>query len=214
MDTVLKIIEILKWPIVIIIIAMIFKKSISSLINRTKSIKGGKYGLEIEPSKQQKKVSKRLPETKSKKEEIEKRLNLLSDDTRNKLQEAIKKETDFDKLNTEEDKIEAILRYSEVLYIILNFERIYYLIFGSQIRLLNHLNSSYNQTINMTKFFYDNAVGRNPHLKDYSYEQYLSFLQNEKLVVIGKDETIQITLFGRDFLKYMIDTGLSDLKAN
>ena len=214
METVLSILDLLKWPLVIIIIVFIFKKSISSLINRIKSIKGGKYGIETELSKKQLETQNVLEKPKTKMTTIEKGLNLISDDTRKRIQIAIKQETELDKVKDESEKTQLLLKYSEALYVILRFERIYNLIYGSQIKLLTHLNSSIKETTESIIFFYNDAVEVNPTLKEYPYKNYLAFLESQGLIIIGKENSIQISIFGRDFLKYMIDSGLSDLKYN
>ena len=214
METVLSVLDLLKWPLVIIVIALIFKKPITSLINSIKSIKGGKFGIETELSKKQLETQNVLEKPKSKMTTIEKSLNLISDDTRNRIQTAIIQETELDKVKDESEKNQLLLKYSEALYVILRFERIYNLIFGSQIKLLNHLNSSIKETTESISFFYKEAVEVNPNLKEYPYKNYLAFLESEGLIIIGKENSIQISAFGRDLLKYMIDSGLSDKKYN
>lgn len=214
MEILKSLIELLKWPVVVIIIALFFKKPLSGLLNRIKSIKGGKYALDTEPQQNQIKAGTASEAKETKIEKIEKSLNVISEDTRKIFQEAINKETEIDKIKNPEEKSKALYNYAEALYIHLQFGRIYNLIFGSQISLLNHLNSSHIETIDSIKFFYDNAVTKYPHLKNYPYENYLSFLQEQGLINISDKNKITITSIGRDFLKYLIDMGLSDLKYN
>src|SRR5436190_957784 len=54
--------------------------------------------------------------------------------------------------------------------------------------------------------FYDEAARQNPEVfKGYPFEQYLSFLEAQFLTET-KDGRMMITLAGREFLKYLIDT--------
>ena len=64
-------------------------------------------------------------------------------------------------------------------------------------------------------FFYENAKERNPRFyENYPYEQYLDFLKAYDLILFEKDGRIGITILGRDFLKYIIETGLPMEKLN
>lgn len=214
MDDTLSILEIFAWPLAIIIIVVIFlliqKKPIADLINKITGIKGGKYEFETEPGKRQLKTHNVLEKPVSKTEEIEKGLNLLNDETRKIFQSVIIQETELDKVESESEKNQILLKYSEALYVRLQFERVYHLIYGSQIKLLFHLNSSLNETTETVKYYYENAVKVRPGLKEYPYKNYLSFLETQALIMIGKENSINITPFGKDFLKFMIEAGLSD----
>jgi hypothetical protein len=214
METFLKILEIIKWPLVAVIGIIFFYRPISGLINRVKGVKGGGYGFDTESASSQQTADKLLKEDKSKLGNIEKALNLFSDDTRKLFQDSILLETGIEKVTNDKDKVETLKNYSEALYILLHFERIYNGIFGSQIGLLNHLNSSFNETVDSAKFFYNNAVKVNPDLAKYPYDNYIEFLEIKNLVEIKDNKAIQITWLGRDFLKFIVQMGLSDLKPN
>ena len=49
---------------------------------------------------------------------------------------------------------------------------------------------------------------------DINEEDYLDFLKFQGLTLIGEEGSIVITSFGRDFLKFLIDSGRSDLRPN
>ena len=99
------------------------------------------------------------------------------------------------------------------MLILILFERIYYLIFGSQIRLLQHLNSAFSAPKEEFKFYFDNTVELNPaFFKDYDYDQYLNFLIGNNLIDEDKNGIIAVSIIGRDFLKYIVEEGLSDYK--
>lgn len=213
MEDLITILEITKWPIVVLILILFFYRPIAKLINRIRGFNGGSYGFDAEPTTNQQETDKLLKAEELKIGTIEKSLNLFSEETRKMFQESILLETEIDKIKDEKEKVEAFRNYSEALYSILHFERIYSNIFGSQIKLLAYLNSAFNETTSSVKFFYDNAAKNNPEMLKYPYEKYLEFLEIKNLVQITND-SIQITWLGRDFLKFMMQMGLSDLKNN
>ncbi len=51
MENFIKILELFRWPIAAVVIFLIFKKPITNLINKTKKVKGGNYGIETEEPK-------------------------------------------------------------------------------------------------------------------------------------------------------------------
>lgn len=228
MENFLKIIDELKWPIAVIICVIFFKKPIVRLLDRVKSLRGGNYGLETEnritqedagkPLKED--VAKPLPEnadkvskiTTTKASSLEKSLSLFSDATRSKIQEVVENESEISAVETDKERAEILFNYSEAILTILIFERIYNLIFGSQLAILNYLNSSFNESLSSIKFFYENAIKNYPDLANYSYEQYIAFLHRNELVEIDENSNIIISWRGRDFLKFLIQRGLSDLK--
>jgi hypothetical protein len=105
-------------------------------------------------------------------------------------------------------------KYSQALYITLIFERLYSNIYGSQISILKAVNSS-SETKDSLKRFYDDAVNNyTAFFAGYPYDEYLKFLVHRELInetetVNGheSEKLIGITAFGRDFLKFMIETG-------
>jgi hypothetical protein len=209
----IELLEVLKWPLVIIIIAFIFRGSITQLIQRVKSVKGVGFGLDTSDVK-----SKEVQQQKSKDlqlQKLESELNLFNKQTREQFQAAIKKESEWDKVDDFKNKFEVLLRYSEALYIVLFFERIYNLIFGSQIGILKHLNSSNGVPLADVKNIYKDTIQKNnDNLKNYPFESYWGFLESRGLVVIEDKNIAKITWIGRDFLKYLIDNGLNDQKYN
>lgn len=218
MDFIIKLIDTIKWPGLVFIIILVFYKPVKSLIERIKSVKTGKLGIETNSAQIQEtgeKSDKLVAHNgKSQLELIEKALNLFSYDTREAFKQMIKKETEFDMVQDDRGKTELLFKYSEYLYIQLVNERVYSHIFGSQIRLLIHLNSASNQTLEDVKFFFEQAVEANAEIQRYGYERYLQFLSSHYLITIDNSSQINITWRGRDFLKWMVERGLTDMKSN
>ena len=60
------------------------------------------------------------------------------------------------------------------------------------------------------KAYYDKAKEDYPEVyKTYQFEGWLGFLKNEQLIIHHPSEMIEITLRGRDFLKYLTHWGRS-----
>lgn len=94
------------------------------------------------------------------------------------------------------------------------FERTYNFIFGSQILLLERLNSS-PLSMDDLKQFYERARDAFPEIyKNYTFEQWLNFLESFTLITRTQDGSLfAITPRARGFLRYIIDNGYTTQKA-
>ncbi len=200
--------ETLKWPLVIIIGILIFRKPLVDLINRVTKVGYGNKSLE---AKQQATATEKKTEEIS---HIDRIVGLFRPETIDSFKEAIATETEVEKLKTAEEKIDRLTNYSCVLYIMRHYDTVYNDIFGSQIRILEHVNSHAGQTRESIKFFYDNAKKNNPKFyENYGYEQYLNFLFNYTLLR-EDDNILNITILGVDFLKYLTESNKDVNKWN
>lgn len=196
---ILKTLEIIKWPIVVIIVILVVKKPIIELINKIKKIGHGGTSLEIGA---QNIIEK---QEKNKVSNVDRILGLFREETIEFFKEAVNNETDIENYKTEKEKIEHLKNYSIALYIIKHYEMIYNSIYGSQLLLLQQLNTSVNQNTEFVKKYYDFAKEDYPKFyKDYSYENYLSFLYSYNLIV-DEGRFLKITILGLDFLKYLTE---------
>lgn len=82
-------------------------------------------------------------------------------------------------------------------------------IFKSQLEALNELNVRGATTAETLRPFYNRAAAANPDVyKNYAFDSWLDFLMSHTLV--RKDgNVIQITVRGKDFLKYLVQLGRS-----
>lgn len=95
-----------------------------------------------------------------------------------------------------------------------HFDTIYNSIFGSQIRLLEDLNTLRPSTKETLSHYYQSAKLNNPSFfENYAYEDYLDFLANFNLI-IKEDGIYQITILGVDFLKYLTESNKDVKKFN
>jgi hypothetical protein len=92
--------------------------------------------------------------------------------------------------------------------------RIYNFIYGSQIKLLQKLNSGGQFPKEKIKYFYDAAKDIWPDLyNNYSFEQYMNFLSSAGLVVISSNGVVTLTSLGQDFLRFLIEDNRPTDKA-
>ncbi|MEY9428868.1 hypothetical protein ABH975_004183 [Bradyrhizobium ottawaense] len=94
------------------------------------------------------------------------------------------------------------------------FERTYNFIFGSQLLLLERLNSS-PLSLDDLKEFYERGKTAFPEIyKTYTFEQWLAFLESSSLVArVNGGSLFAITPRARGFLRYLIDNGYTTQKV-
>lgn len=200
----IKLIDVLKWPILILIIVLILKKQILELISKIKKIGQGGIAVEIEQQTiaiilEKKPVSN-----------VDKALGLFREETITFFRNAVLQETDIQAYKSDGEKAQHLLNYSIALYINKHFDMLYNLIYGSQLQILQLLNSNYsNENMQTLKRFYDIAVETYPNFyTNYPFDEYINFLISANLIVEEKTE-VKITSLGIDFLKYLTETSRS-----
>lgn len=218
-ELIIDLLKVIAWPIVVLITIYLLKESLRDLIKRIRKIGNDSVGIEASASSEQSSVSNTNPlsvlSKKSSNETIEKALGLFNQETLVYFKEFVKTETQLESITNHEERESTLFRYSQVLYLILHFNRIYSHIFGSQLDLLQALNGSPNETRESLRVFYTNAKSQNPKFfENYSYEQYLEFLRQNNLIRIDNTNKVEIMDLGKDFLKYIIETGLTMEKLN
>ncbi len=103
----------------------------------------------------------------------------------------------------------ALLGIAAHAMTIWDMEMLYNSIFGSQIRILEMLNTSGARPISDLRAVYDEVAREYSSTFDgYPFERYLAFLQNAAFVEV-KEQQAFITLKGRTFLVYLAHEGKS-----
>ena len=112
-----------------------------------------------------------------------------------------------------QEAVPVLTKYFAVVYIEYLFLNIYRIIFGSQISLLDYLNTQDGQTRESSKIFYELAVSQySDFYKSYSFDQWLGYLLGQ--VLLREDNGIlMITVRGQEFLLYLTRSRLSRNKA-
>lgn len=210
----MEVVEILAWPIAAILIALIIvlllRNSLSDILKRISKINYGKIEAEVSQIKQEKSDKSIFEQEKIDKptEHIEKALGIFSRDTLERSQNLVETESKVKEIQDSTKKAEVLLKYAQAIYLILSFERIYNTIFGSQLLILDYVNTDSDQTKADLKRFYDNAKEKYPALyESYSYDDYFNFLISFELIVLNENNTYSITWMGRDLLKFLVETG-------
>ena len=205
---IMQIIEVLKWPILVLIIVLLIKKPIVDLINRITKIGHGGTSLEAVQQKSAEIQEKRQVSN------VDKALGLFREETVAFFKSAVLQETNLDEIKTDKEKIDHLVNYSIALYIIKHYESIYNSIYGSQLMILQQLNTFAYEDVETLKRYYEYAVGINPKLyESYPYEEYIKFLFSFNLI-IEEESKVNITILGVDFLKFLTETGKSLNKRN
>ncbi len=114
------------------------------------------------------------------------------------------------RFSTSEEKEAFLLRALARSQIYAHFDRISMLIFGSQLGIVVHANSQpagIGEDVVKTAF---EAVKKGDPLfhEATSYDSYKGFLLNTN-VLFWEGERLKITMFGKEFLKFLVDNGLT-----
>jgi len=208
MDTMKEILSAITWHHLAFIFALVFmftfKQPLSELIRRTTKI--GKEGL----------TAGSTPEAqreKSDPEAVQQLLDVISKSiVITDMEGHIKTELTNKGLNTGGDTAKVLIRHLAGTQLLLSFEQIHNLIFGSQIFLLKKLNevagqgrpvAFVNGHIDQVKSIYPSAFG------EWSYDKYLEFLYN-RLLIVRKEDQIHITNNGVEYLTWVARNGRSE----
>jgi len=169
----------LGWPVIILIVFIIFKGAISDFLRRL--VKGEALGMRLEarkPFEQQKETRETLPAKSD--AEIE---NYISDNPSLLIEE-----------------------YKKVAKALM-FERVFNVIYGTQISLLEHLSkkgSEGDKYINLVSFY--NECIKLQRNSSYQRVNYFGFLKECAFIEYsgeGSDKIVKITPRGIDFLSYI-----------
>ena len=186
----------LKWVLLAIVIFLFFKRPISNLLKRIRKYNPKTQELEFYRLEKQSDI-------KEKSKEAEKEI----EDLKIYKEKAIEYEKKI-KL-WKKDKIVKELKNKIALKdIIINFEKIYNTIFGSQIKLLVFLLQSAPKGIDISVInsTYQNVQNKNYILKKWTINDYLRFLFTEDLIDVSQGKYI-ITNKGEVFLNYIKHSG-------
>lgn len=217
-EIILKFLSSIAWPIIVLIIFLLLKSPLSALISNLKKISYGGTSLETTSESSQK---EQITELEKSDRSVNSSnfitfLDKFSTETNAELIRIVNNETKIEEITDLQNKVNQLYDYAKLLVLLKNFERIYSVIFGSQIRILQRLNYTITENIEDLNFYYENAVKFYPETyKNYNYINYLKFLTTNKLVNYSEgDNSLTITNFGQDFLRYITESNLSLEKRN
>jgi len=184
---------------------LIFRQPIVALIARIRSI--SRTGITTDPS-QREATPERDPRV-----EAEALMRVLDNALVREVEEGITNELRQRNLLGAE-AVPVLVRYVAGMQIAFSFEEIYRLIWGSQLNLLNYLNTRVDgEPVEVLRPFYTLAASQYPEAYGgYSFEAWLGFLRTHVLVreVAGR---LRVTARGREFLTYLTRMGRGLNKA-
>lgn len=203
-----EIIKALSWPHFTFLFALIFlfiyKKQIETFMSRIASI--DKNGIKISP----------MPEAqreKDKTEAVQELLLAIGDSiVLRDIEGRIKTDLESRGLETNGDTIKVLIKHLGAAKVLLDFEQIHNLIFGSQIYLLKRLNEVIGQGLSKEDInAHFNRIQKkyNEDFIDWSMDQYMTFLIGRSLVTV-ENETYHITNLGVEYLTWMMRNGRSE----
>src|SRR5207249_1268311 len=112
------------------------------------------------------------------------------------------------KIESSGDREKALVRALASTNIVLHFERVYGLLWASQLACLRYLNPR-DQGAEVSEIapFYELAKANYPSwYENYPFDRWLGFLRAVNLV-LERDSRVFITVAGREFLKYLVAAG-------
>ena len=183
----------------------IFRTPINGLISRVRSI--GKTGITTDPA-QKEAGPERDPRA-----EAEALMRILDNALIREVEEGITNELRQRNLLGAE-ALPVLVRHLAGMQIAFGFEETYRLIWGSQLSLLDYLNSQVDgQPAEALRPFYTLAASQYPEAyTGYSFEAWLGFLRDH-LLVREDSGRLRVTIRGREFLAYLTRMGRSRNKA-
>lgn len=202
--------EFLAWPAVVLILGtialLLFRQPLIRLIDRASKI--GKGGIEAVSTAQEAGIEVKP----SPADELMKAFDNALLLQREKI---IRDELDRLKGTSASERERILIRFLAASNLAMAFDRLYSLIWGSQIGVLQFLNTGAPEVADVGRLnvWYEQAAARDPDVyKAYSFDQWLGFLQVAGL--LRRDgERVEITLEGREFLKYLVQQGYPLYKA-
>lgn len=203
MEEISKIIGSIGWPHITLIFGLIFiltfQKQLREFIGRIKSV--GKGGVTTVSSPEIQKEEQRQ-------KAVEELMNIGESIVIKELEQLILVDLKNRGLETEGDSIKILTRHLAVTQLVLDFEQIHSLIFGSQIYLLKKLNEVTGQgkSEEFIDTYFSQVKDMFKELQEWTSEQYLSFLIGRTLIT-AKDGQYHITNKGVEFLTWMVRTG-------
>lgn len=117
----------------------------------------------------------------------------------------------LDEIN-EDERVSRLTRALAESCLSTAFERIYRIIYGSQISMLRLLNENPHFREHHVRDFFSRVKDRFPEIyANYTFDRWLDFLKTAQLAVQIEDR-LQISDVGRDFLTYLTLQGLPEAK--
>lgn len=201
--------EYLAWPASILILGIfflvMFRGNIAAFMGRVREFSKGDLRIGAAPTQQT---------TDAVKSSAEELMRSLDTPILLEAEQMIRNDLEKRGLDYQGEVANILIRHLAASQIAYAFERIYSIIFGSQIEILNHLNTdSRGATRPELGTFYDSAAEKFPHVfQAFPFDDYFEFLRSEDLITEEADKYF-ISIKGREFLAYIVRSGRTMRKS-
>jgi len=187
-----------------LVFILLFRSQLAALISRITSI--DKSGVKAEPTPE-------AQREKRKTEAVQELLLAVGDSiVLRDIEGRVRSDLEERGLETETDTAKVLIKHLAAVTILLDFEQVHNLIFGSQIYLLKRLNEVVGQgqtRDDIATYFEHVKESFNKELGDWSLEDYMAFLTGRSLVTAYGD-TYHITNLGVEYLTWIARNGRSE----
>jgi hypothetical protein len=113
------------------------------------------------------------------------------------------------KITDPTDQSELLLYYAAALAVVLNHDRNYRAIFGSQLELLMQMDIERGMEPSAARAFYDAAKAATPNAYSYiTFDVWFSFFRGANLITVAPNGNYVLTALGRGFRQYVLDEHL------
>lgn len=203
-----EIITALGWPhfsfLFALAFVLLFRSQLSGLISRITSI--DRSGVKATPTPEAQREKQRT-------EAVQELLLAIGDSiVLRGIEGRIRSELENRGLEAQGDTVKVLIKHLAAARILLEFEQVHNLIFGSQIFLLKKLNevAGQGQTKEYVVVHFEQIKELfREDFSDWSCEQYMVFLVGRSLVTVDRD-TFHITNLGVEYLAWMARNGRSE----
>lgn len=216
----------LNWPAVVLVLGLaslvLFRGAFTRLIERTEKVKDWLHAPK-QPS-----VPASTDQTLPTRDLIQEQrsLEVLTQDFNNQLlliqEESIRTDLATHGFTADGACEKVLVKHLAATQIVLTFEKVYAVLYGSQLQALRWLNSQpAGVHADALKPFYEQAVNAWPAMyQNVDFRSWLSFLAGQGLIteseassLTGDEEEafgVTITVMGREFLAYLVNGGRAD----
>ena len=204
--------EYLAWPCVVLILGLValflFKREVAKLIDRVRKI--DRTGITTGGDHSQ---SQTLPESKASsfQELMDSASSPLLRERENFIRDALKARG----ISNEQEAVKILTRALAGSQLTVQWEQIEKVIFGSQVAILVEMNTRpAGLSLEALHKVYDAVAKQFPSTYEgYTFEQYIGYLDAVRLIVKGGDG-YQITLEGKEFMVWLVQTGKTYQRPN
>jgi len=197
------------WPIclcvTLLVFCLLFRNQIGHFIERTKRIT--KEGVEADSRT----VNTQEVNDIAKPSPADELLKMFDNQLLVEQEGIIKGFLEQNRIQNAAERERVLVRHLASAYLVLRFESIYKLIWGSQLRALELLNENtpLGVLLPALESWYDLGKTLEPELyANYTFQQWYGFMESGPLIV-NKAGTVHITVMGREFLKYLVQARYS-----